>query len=63
MWNGKILSCNQKLQEIYVGLGCSVAAANRCTFEGKILLKKDRVSDVVKHVQITRKFEAFSEVH
>ena len=59
---GTKFSFNGKLQEMYVGMGCSLAAANRCTFDGKIFLKKDRVRDVANHVKIKRKFEAVRNV-
>ena len=51
------LSFNSKLQEMFVGLGCSLAEENRCTFNGKIYLKKARIKDVADKVNITRKFE------
>ena len=42
---GKKLTFNQKLQEMQVGLSCSLAAQNRCTFDGKINVKKAKVRD------------------
>ena len=59
---GTKFSFNGKLQEMYVGMGCSLAAANRCTFDGKIFLKKDRIRDVANQIKITRKYEAVRNV-
>ena len=56
------LSFDSKLQEMYVGLGCTLKAQNHCTFNGKIYLKKARVRDVADEVNITRKFEAVQNV-
>ena len=59
---GKKLTFNQKLQEMQVGLSCSLAAQNRCTFDGKINVQKARVFDVARQVQITKKFESVKNV-
>ena len=60
--HGIKLSFNRELQEMFVGLRCPLAAQNRCTFDGKICIKKARVEDVAKAVNITRKFEAVPNV-
>ena len=59
---GNKLKYNQKLLQMSVGLGCSLAAQNHCTFNGKISLKKVRVKDIADEVNITRKFEAVQNV-
>ena len=59
---GMKLSFNQKLNEMIVGLGCTFAAQNRCTFDGKINIKKNRVFEVARQVQIRKKFEAVRNV-
>ena len=59
---GKKLTFNQKLQEMQVGLSCSLVAQNRCTFDGKINVKKAKVFEVARQVQITKKFESVKNV-
>ena len=59
---GKKLTFNQKLQEMQVGLSCSLAAQNRCSFDGKINVKKAKVFEVARQVQITKKFESVKNV-
>ena len=59
---GKKLTFNQKLQEMQVGLSCSLAVQNRCTFDGKINVKKAKVFEVARQVQITKKFESVKNV-
>ena len=59
---GRKLSYNQKLSEMAVGLGCTFEAKNRCTFNGKINIKKNKVYEVARQVQITKKFEMVKNV-
>lgn len=59
---GKKLTFNQKLQEMQVGLSCSLATQNHCTFDGKINVKKARVFEVARQVQLTKKFESVQNV-
>ena len=59
---GKKLTFNQKLQEMQVGLSCSLAAQNRCTFDGKINVKRTLVYEVARQVQVTKKFESVKNV-
>lgn len=59
---GKKLTFNQKLQEMQVGLSCSLAAQNRCTFDGKINVQRKLVYEVARQVQVTKKFESVKNV-
>ena len=59
---GKSLYFNQKSCEMNVRLKCSLAAENRCTFEGKINIKDADVFQVVRQIQITKRFESVKNV-
>ena len=60
--HGIKLAFDRELQVMFVGLRCALAAQSRCTFDGKICIKKARFEDVLKAVKITRKFEAVPNV-
>ena len=48
------LTFDKPLIEMTVGLRCSLSAQNRCTFDGKINIKKAKVFEVARQVQISK---------
>ena len=51
------LTFDKPLIEMTVGLRCSLSAQNRCTFDGKINIKKAKVFAVARQVRIRKNFE------
>ena len=59
---GTKLTFDTKLQKMIVELDCPLAAQNRCTFYGKINIKKAKAFEVARQVQISKKFETVKNV-
>ena len=58
----KSLMFNLKLVELCLSLDCSLTTEKGCTFGGKIHIKKAKVFEVAKQVQIEKKFESVSNI-
>ena len=56
------LTFDKPLIEMTVGLRCSLSAQNRCTFDGKINIKKAKVLEVATQIRTTQRFEAIRNV-
>ena len=59
---GTKLTFDPKLQEMIVELDCPLAAQNRCSFYGKINIKKAKVLEVATQIRTTQRFEAIRNV-